>query len=85
MTQDRLRTALDALRAEMRSARVHDPVEHQRVVELIDEIERGGAAGEGRDALLERIGATVRRLEVEHPVLTGCLGQIAAALSAMGI
>jgi len=88
MTESDLHAAIARLRRELRGARFRDPQSHQQVESLIREIEANratSAPAPSTDALLQRIGETVRRLEVEHPVLTGCLGQIAAALSAMGI
>ena len=74
MTQSDLRAAVDRLRAELSRAQLQDTKTREHLDALIADIERN-----------DRIGETVRRLEVEHPTLTGCLGQIAAALSAMGI
>jgi len=81
MSQDKLKTAIGALRAELQRAKLADPQEHERLRKLVDEVERGGNS----EALLRRIGDSVRRLEVEHPTLTGILGQVATALSNMGI
>jgi len=86
MTSNGLAAAVERLRRAIAGADFRDPQARHDVESLIGEIERGAAGGQGPNhELRDRLAQAIRRFEVEHPVVTGCLGQIAAALAAMGI
>jgi len=87
MTSNALAAAVERLRRAIAGADFRDAQARRDVEALIGEIEQGAAGGgQGPNhELRDRIGQAIRRFEVEHPVVTGCLGQIASALAAMGI
>ena len=88
MSQHDLKQALGRLQGELAKQPFRDPVAQAEVAQLVREIEQAAAGMHdkpGHDGLQLRLGAAVRKFEVEHPVFTGCLGQVISALSNMGI
>ncbi len=84
MSKNDLHTALERLRGELKRLEPDDTAARLHVQHLIAEIEThsgGDATEHQRKSLVAKIAETVRRFEVEHPALTGYLGEIAAALS----
>lgn len=85
---NQLHAALERLRSELEHTDFRDLAAREHLRALIDDIERhadAAAPSPERQALLARLGDSIRRFEVEHPNLTGCLGQIVSSLSNMGI
>jgi hypothetical protein len=88
MKESELHAALDRLRTELARTDIGDPSAKEHLRQLIEDIDRhagGDSSAPEREALLDRLGNTIRRLEVRHPNFTGYLGQIVSALSNMGI
>ncbi|MBL6750750.1 MAG: DUF4404 family protein [Nevskia sp.] len=88
MKTTELHDALERLRGELARTDFSDASAKEHLRQLIDDIEQhsgsSGAVPE-RQALVERLGESIRRFEVEHPNFTGYLGQLISSLSNMGI
>ncbi|MFP5358118.1 MAG: DUF4404 family protein [Gammaproteobacteria bacterium] len=88
MSDDRLHTVLEQLRAEVERLGTSDPAGRARLQALIEDLEGqlDAAADESSQAdLLDSLPDTLRQLEVEYPRLTAILGRVASTLSSMGI
>jgi hypothetical protein len=88
MSDDRLHTVLEQLRAEVERLGTSDPAGRARLQALIEDLEGqlDAASDDSTQAdLLDNLPDTLRQLEVEYPRLTAILGRVASTLSSMGI
>jgi hypothetical protein len=88
MSDDRLHTVLEQLRAEVERLGTSDPAGRARLQALIEDLEGqlDAASDDSTQAdLLDSLPDTLRQLEVEYPRLTAILGRVASTLSSMGI
>lgn len=88
MDRQSIHAALARLRAEHARNAYRDPQARARTEDLIAEMElqlqRTDDSGR-REALRQRLAASVREFEAEHPQLTAALSQVVSLLSGMGI
>jgi len=88
MDRQLIQTALARLRAEHARNAYRDAQARARTEDLISELEqqlqRNDDSGR-REALRQRLAASVSEFEAEHPQLTAALSQVVSLLSGMGI
>ena len=89
MTEHQINAALDELRKEIEQLPTDDPSVKERLTDLVGNIELSLSAPiddkELQDDLIEEMREAVTHFEVEHPRITGILGEILMTLSNMGI
>jgi hypothetical protein len=88
MQDNRLTASLTRLRHELAKIASHQSAERERVDHLIAQIESHSASNPGvppHPSVLANLKDSLRRFEVTHPSLTACVGEVASALSSMGI
>lgn len=86
MSEQKLNNALDELRGE--AERIDDEETKERLTSLLDNIEQNvdyPSAGDEHDDLVEEVKEAITHFEVEHPRITGILGEVLMTLSNMGI
>jgi len=84
---ERLREAIERLRAEIGTIDPADTRSRERLRDLANELERQLASpvDEGDEDLGERVRDAVERFEAEHPRVTEALNQISVILGNMGL
>lgn len=88
MTDDHLRDALAALKAEVEAGSATDPGHRARMEALCAQLELEldqDTDAERTRAFAETVQDAIRRYEVEHPQLTAVLSRILRTLESMGI
>jgi ABC-type transporter Mla subunit MlaD len=88
MNKSELRETLENLRADLANLKFRQPQSRERVQQLISAIERqieNSDDVEGSASVRQDLSGAISQFESEHPTLAGTLGQIASALSSMGI
>lgn len=87
MDRKAVEAAIKRLQDEHTQSHYRDPQSQAHAEQLIADLQRqlNHPDGHAAEDLRERIVLAIREFEVEHPKLTAALGQIASALSGMGI
>jgi hypothetical protein len=88
MTEQQLNEALGELRKEIEQLEIGDQAAKERLASLLENIEQNldfSGDIEAHQDMIEEMREALTHFEVEHPRITGILGEIMMALSNMGI
>ena len=89
MSDPKLRTAVDTIRAQLATAEGLPPATRRSLEQLVRDLETlAGPAGlqaETSASLRDRTTDAVRRLEASHPVLSTTLGNVVDTLAFFGL
>jgi len=90
MSDPKLRTVVDEIRAQLARAEGLNANTRRSLEELVGDLEGvidrpPGSAPQGAEGLRDRLADAVRRLEASHPVLSTTLGNVVDTLAFFGI
>lgn len=90
MSDQKLRTVVDEIQAQLASAEGLHSGQRRSLEELVRDLEAladspSSAAAEGSASLRDRLTDAVRRLEASHPMLSTTLGNVVDTLAFFGL